>query len=112
MIRYSTMTILIVVISIAYSILFITTSFADVYVYEVNTVDKRYVTVSMLQENAYRYYNGGDDVIAEMTVLQVYPEGSYQQAMEDYNIQGNNYGALSPIDAEHDLSFRPHVWWR
>ncbi len=96
--------------------LFATTTSArgDIYVYEVNTVEKRYITVSQLLPDAYLYYNGGDDIIAELKVLKTYPNGNgnYQKAMSDYNIQGNNYGPLPPQDAQHNLSFRPYIWWR
>ncbi len=93
---------------------FTTAARGDIYVYEVNTVEKRYITVSQLLPDAYLYYNGGDDIIAEIKVLKTYPNGNgnYQKAMSDYNIQGNNYGPLPPQDAQHNLSFRPYIWWR
>lgn len=89
------------------------TSYAAVYVYEVITQNSTFQTASKLAPDAFLMYNGGDDIIYRLTVLQVYPDNKqYNQALRDYGLEGKNVRYLPHTAVSNDIPYRKYYWWR
>ena len=86
---------------------------AKVYVYEVITAETTFQTVSKLQPDAFLYYNGGEDIIFSLKVLDVYPVEDFDKAVRDYGLEEKNVRFLPHITVPNDnISRRPYYWWR
>ncbi|MDR2401776.1 MAG: hypothetical protein LBD73_09030 [Deferribacteraceae bacterium] len=87
---------------------------AHVYVYEVVTKDTTFQTASKLHPDSFLMYNGGEDVILRLTVLKIYADKEFEQALEDYGLQSKNVRYM-PHEANAGSDNRsrvPFYWWR
>lgn len=83
------------------------------YVYEVITAQTTFQTASKLQPDAFFYYNGGEDIIISLKVLDVYPDDNFTQALRDYGLENKNVRYLPHLDVPKDnITRRPYYWWR
>ena len=87
---------------------------AYVFVYEVETKDTTFQTVSKLHPDSFLMYNGGEDIILRLTILKIYADKEFNQALEDYGLQSNNMRYMPhKADAGGDNRSRvPFYWWR
>lgn len=86
---------------------------AAVYVYEVVTSESSFNTASKLPPDAFLTFNGGEDVIYRLKVVQVYPDKDFKQAIRDYNLEENNVRYLPHVRTEpNSIRRRAFYWWR
>jgi hypothetical protein len=104
-----------VILPLLFFIFFIPSSGdAYVYVYEVVTRETTFQTASKLQPDAFLMYNGGEDVILKLTILKIYADKEFNQALEDYGLQSGNVRFMphQTIENGDNRSRVPFYWWR
>lgn len=85
---------------------------AAVFVYEVVTEQTTFHTVSKLPPDAFLMYNGGEDIVYKLTVLKIYDDKGFNQAIKDYNLENRNVRYLPHNPEPRDIKRRPNYWWR
>ncbi|MDR2105363.1 MAG: hypothetical protein LBP51_06385 [Deferribacteraceae bacterium] len=87
---------------------------AYVYVYEAVTRETTFRTASKLQPDAFLIYNGGEDIVLKLTILKIYADKDFNQALEDYGLQSKNLRYMPhETNATADNRTRtPYYWWR
>ncbi|MDR2883986.1 MAG: hypothetical protein LBV09_02640 [Deferribacteraceae bacterium] len=86
---------------------------AAVYVYEVVTEESTFNTASKLPPDAFLMYNGGEDIIYQLKLVQVYPSNQLEQAIRDYNLEEQNVSSLPRTTIDNrTIRRRPFYWWR
>ena len=89
-------------------------SIAAVFVYEVETLWTTFNTASKLPPDAFLMYNGGEDVIRRLKVVEVYADKDLEQALRDFNLENKNVRYLphKPDPDNNSIPRRPYYWWR
>lgn len=88
-------------------------SFGYVYVYDVDTGVRHFLTVSKMEPRAYQAYNGGIDILYKIKVLKIYADQDFEKAKKDYGLdQTANYISEAPTGMQKPLHYTQYRWWR
>ncbi|MDR0454446.1 MAG: hypothetical protein LBH05_06520 [Deferribacteraceae bacterium] len=87
---------------------------AAVFVYEVETLQTTFNTASKLPPDAFLMYNGGEDIIRRLKVVEVYADKDFEQALRNYSLGNKNVRFLQhkPESDNFTIPRRPYYWWR
>jgi len=92
--------------------LFCKHTYAYVYVYEVATDSRRFLTSSIKDPVTFLYLNGGKDVIVNLKVVKIYADNNIKRAVEDFNLDKYNKKELLPKKYPINNNPAPYIWWR
>lgn len=100
------------ILSILFFIVVARPLYAVIFVYEVTTVEKRFITASKKSFFTFRDMNGGKDYIKRLKVLGIYDDNETEKAIKDFNLGSNNYKELLPENIFDNSTNPPYIWWR
>lgn len=86
--------------------------YAVVFVYEVTTLEKRFITASKKSFFTFRDMNGGKDYIKRLKVLAIYDDNEMKKAKKDFNLGEKNYRELLQENIFDNNTSHPYIWWR
>ena len=89
-------------------------STAAVFVYEVETLWTTFNTASKLPPDAFLMYNGGEDIIRRLKVIEIYADKDFELALRNYGLENKNLRFLphKPESDNNTIPRRPYYWWR
>lgn len=99
-------------LSLLFVALLIKNSYAIVYVYEVATNNRRFLTSSIKDPITFLSFNGGKDLIINLKVVKVYADNDIKKAIEDFNLDKYNKKELLPKNYPAYNNFEPYIWWK